>query len=67
MISFAALVIQICGLVINVTFSIINMIYGWGVQPKSWMWILLITPVGQIIGILFLLLAERLRKEEERR
>jgi hypothetical protein len=62
MISLAAFVIQICGMAINVTFSILNMMYGWGVQPKSWLWILLITPAMHVTAILFFTLGEWLRR-----
>jgi len=61
MIGLASFVIHVCAMAINAGFFILNMIYGWGVQPQSWLWILLITPTAYVVSILFFLLAENLR------
>lgn len=49
--SLQRFVIIMFGLFINVTTSILVMIYGWGLQPKSWAWIIGVYLLGHSIAI----------------
>ncbi len=42
------LLIAILGLAISVTITVLVMIKGWGLEPKSWFWIIGVSLVGQI-------------------
>ena len=52
------LVIVIVGLSISILTSALVMIYGWGLQPKSWWWIIGIYTIGQIIAQMFIRLGK---------
>lgn len=47
-------------LILLVACQIAVMIYGWGIQPKSWWWII---GVGFFVQLALSLIAERLKKE----
>lgn len=40
---------------VGVALSLLVMINGWGLQPKSWFWILGVGFVGQVIVVVFAL------------
>jgi predicted membrane protein len=40
--------IALFGVVLSITVSILVMIHGWGLEPKSWWWIIPISFFGQI-------------------
>jgi len=61
-----AILFSIIALVLSVTFQILVMIHGWGLQPKSWMWILVIYPIAMIIANLIQKLAEANGKAGDR-
>lgn len=44
---------------------ILTLIYGWGLQPRSWLWILIVFPIAWVIGILILHMANYKEKEKE--
>ena len=45
--------------------AILTLTYGWGLQPKSWLWILLIFPASWLIGSLISYAADYKEEEEE--
>jgi len=47
-------------LVINLGINILVMIYGWGLKPKSWTWIIVIYLIGQFIAYIFILAGKEL-------
>lgn len=38
--------------------SVLTMIYGWGLQPKSWPWIICFSLLGHILAQLIILVAK---------
>lgn len=50
---FRSFMLVITGLVISIGTSILVMMYGWGLEPKSWWWILGVYFFGQILAQLF--------------
>lgn len=58
--------LKILATFIGVGFSILVMIYGWGLEPKSWIWILIITPSAQIFSFMFVLIASKLDEKEDK-
>ena len=61
--TLAALILGIVGIAISAGATILLMIYGWGLEPKSWLWILLITPGMHIVAQIIAQVAIGLRKE----
>jgi len=51
----AALIISVMGYAFAVFAGILVQMHGWGLQPKSWWWIILGNLVGVIIAQFFLL------------
>lgn len=49
-----ALVLIISGVIISITMSVMVMINGWGLQPKSWLWILCFGFLGQVVAHIFI-------------
>ena len=47
----------ITGLVMAMVTMILVMIYGWGLQPKSWWWIIGMNLLGNILSQLFILVS----------
>lgn len=54
--------LKLLGVILGVGFSILVMIYGWGLEPKSWVWILIITPTAHIFSLFIILIAAELDK-----
>ena len=48
------LIVTMFGLFMAVIFSILVMIYGWGLEPKSWWWIIGIGFFGQLFALLII-------------
>jgi len=46
--SLRKLIIIMLGIVLAIGLSILVMIYGWGLEPKSWWWIIGVGFFGQI-------------------
>lgn len=53
------LVTVIFGLVVGVGTSILTMIYGWGLEPKSWFWIIFVSLFGHIFAQVIFLIANK--------
>lgn len=51
-------IVAMCGLVLSITTSVLVMIHGWGVTPKSWVWILVISFFGHTLAYIFVELAK---------
>ena len=47
------------GIVLAITISVITMIKGWGVQPKSWFYIIVFHFVGLIIAHILIEIGKR--------
>ncbi len=45
----AKIVVNIFGFVLLMILSIVVMIYGWGLEPKSWFWIIGVGIISRII------------------
>ncbi len=43
--------ISVFGMAMSIATSILVMIYGWGVTPKSWWWIVGVYLVGNIVAL----------------
>jgi hypothetical protein len=54
----AAIVVGLVALAISVTFSILVMIKGWGLEPVSYWWIIGVTFIAHTVSHLFLALAK---------
>jgi hypothetical protein len=52
------LIIVILGLGISVYMSIIVMINGWGLEPKSYFWIIAVGVGGQLLAHLIIMLGK---------
>jgi hypothetical protein len=46
----------------TVAMSVCTMIYGWGLEPKSWWWII----GAGIFGRFLLIILDQIRKEEDK-
>jgi len=44
------LLVLCLGITLSVGMSVLVMIYGWGLEPKSWWWIIGVGFFGQIIA-----------------
>ena len=51
------------GLIIAVSASILTMIYGWGLTPKSWWWIIGMGIFGPLFGMTIMKIGEKAAKE----
>ncbi len=52
----------ITGLVMAMVTMILVMIYGWGLEPKSWWWIIGMNLLGNILSQLFILVSRDKKK-----
>ncbi len=52
----------ITGLVMAMITMILVMIYGWGLEPKSWWWIIGMNLLGNILSQLFILVSRDKKK-----
>jgi hypothetical protein len=41
-------IVNVFGLIIAIGIQILVMINGWGLEPKSWMWIILLGTFGNL-------------------
>ena len=56
---FTRFLLVVFGLAFSVVFSILVMIHGWGIEPKSYGWIIGIGVVSQIFAQLILATAQK--------
>lgn len=59
---FASFLLTIVGVAIGITFNVLVMINGWGLQPKSWWWILGLSMLGYIVAQVFIEVAKRINE-----
>jgi hypothetical protein len=60
-IMFSKAIAVVFGFILTIIISIAVMIYGWGLEPKSWSWI-----VGGGVGLRFMVsLLEAIAKKEK--
>ena len=59
----AKVIAGIFGFILSLIISILVMIYGWGLQPKNWAWIIL---GGCIIRIIIEVMTELAKKDLKR-
>ncbi|MFW5803736.1 MAG: hypothetical protein ACOCWG_00730 [bacterium] len=52
------LMLVIFGLAVAITTTILTMIYGWGLEPQSWWWIIGMSLFGHIFAQIILAIAE---------
>ena len=62
--SIAAILLMIFGMCFAVIMSILVMINGWGLEPKSYGWIIGISMASQFFAQLVLKVAEKIAKEK---
>ena len=60
----AASILIIFGVGLAIIFSILVMIHGWGLEPKSYGWIIGIGLVGNVVAQLIVRVAESLAKNK---
>lgn len=53
------IVVIIFALVVSVATSVLVCIKGWGLEPRSWWWILLVYPLGQILSLILIEIGKR--------
>uniref|UniRef100_A0A6H1ZAA0 Uncharacterized protein n=1 Tax=viral metagenome TaxID=1070528 RepID=A0A6H1ZAA0_9ZZZZ len=51
---FKDFLLIIVGFVVAVLTSILVMIHGWGLEPKSWWWIIGVSALGYTLSSLFM-------------
>jgi hypothetical protein len=51
------LIVALVAIAISIATSLLVMINGWGLEPKSWFWILGIGLLGQMLAQVFILIA----------
>ena len=59
---FRRAMMVVFGLVLGIGLSIMVMIKGWGLEPKSWAWIIWISFFGQVFAQLLIRAAEPSKK-----
>ncbi len=47
------LMLSLGGIVVGMLTSILVMIHGWGLEPKSWFWIIGFSLIGNIFAVMF--------------
>ena len=52
-------IVMMFGMSIGVGTSVAVGIKGWGLEPKSWWWIIGVYLIGQFIGLVFVEIAKR--------
>ena len=52
--AFRRFCVLLVGLMLSIFIHIIVMIKGWGLDPKSYFWIIVVSLVGQITAQLFI-------------
>ena len=52
-------VISLFAICISLSISITVMIYGWGLSPKSWWWIIGMYLIGHIVALMLIELAKQ--------
>lgn len=62
--TIAGLLLNLVAYIVLMATSILVMIYGWGIQPKSWFWIIFMYGLGLLIGSIFTVVAKKLEKED---
>ncbi len=50
--------LSLASIVVSILVTIIVMIKGWGLEPKSWFWIVGFYLIGQIFAVSFLVAKE---------
>ncbi len=53
-----SILIVLVGLLISLATSIAVCIKGWGLEPKSWLWIIGVYLIGQILAQVFVLIGK---------
>ena len=48
------LMLSLGGIVVGMIVTILVMIHGWGLEPKSWFWIIGFYLIGNIFAVMFL-------------
>ena len=62
--TIAGFLLNLVAYIVLMATSILVMIYGWGLQPKSWFWIVFMYGLGLLIGSIFTVVAKKLEKED---
>lgn len=50
---FRDFLLSLFGIVVAMTTGILVMIFGWGLQPESWTWIIGLNFLGHFIAVIF--------------
>jgi len=53
-----SLIVSVFGICISMVTSIAVFVYGWGLSPKSWWWIIGMNLIGNISAILIIQIAK---------
>jgi len=48
--------VSLFGIVVSMGISILVLIHGWGLEPKSWMWIIVLAFIGNFVAALLVAL-----------
>ena len=60
------LIVSIFGIVIATATSILVLIKGWGLEPKSWWWIIGVALLGHILAAIIITISNYDEKKEEK-
>jgi multisubunit Na+/H+ antiporter MnhC subunit len=60
--SIRRLLVQFLGLIVATGTTILVMIYGWGLTPQSWKWIIGFSFLGHMTGAIFVTIGQHKEK-----
>jgi RsiW-degrading membrane proteinase PrsW (M82 family) len=58
--SIASFLLSLTAIIVSIGCGVLSMIYGWGLTPKSWWWIIGFNLIGMFIGQFMLEVAKRI-------
>lgn len=59
----ASLLLNLVGYSVVMETHILVMVKGWGLQPKSWFWIIVMYTLGFIIAAMFTEVAKKVKED----
>ena len=57
------LIVTLVGISTAMVIPILVLIYGWGLEPKSWAWIIVVGIFGQCIAVAFIEIGKAPKKK----
>jgi hypothetical protein len=62
--ALASILLMFVGLAVSIGTSILVCINGWGLVPHSWTWIIVLSLLGQVTGVVIIQIGTKLLKED---